>query len=357
MLSTLSVQREDFVSLPEARWEQLLGASATRSVFLTHAWQRIWWEHFGAGKELHLLSVWAGGRVVGIVPLVQEGDSIGFAGGSDVSDYLDVIAAPEARAFVWEQTLEHLRGLAWRQADFRCIPAASPTVEQFAGAAARAGFLATSSSEEVCPILPLPPTWDAFLSMLSKKDRHELRRKLRRLEGAGEYRIHAPDRAQDSVGLEQDLTDFFRLHRLSRKEKAVFMTPQMEAFFRAVARHFVPLGVQKAYFMELDGVRVAAAICFDQNNNLYLYNSGYDHAYPHLSVGLLLKALCIRDAIETGKTLFDFLRGDERYKYDLGGRDVPLYHLRISRKLEEQGPGTWGVQGELPVPGPSLPYS
>lgn len=331
MVNTLAIQREDFVSLPEAQWDQLLAQSATPSVFLTHAWQRIWWAHFGEDKELHLLSIWADDRIVGIAPLMQHGDAIGFAGGVDVSDYLDFIAAPEYRDFVCAQVLEYLRGIAWKQADFHCIPAASPTVEHLPVAAADLGFTATTRSEDVCPILPLPESWDAFLGLLSKKDRHELRRKLRRLEGAGQFRIYSPDRSDDPEGLAQDMTDFFRLHRLSREEKAEFMTAEMEAFFRATAQHFAPLGVQKTYFMELDGVRVAAAICFDQHNNLYLYNSGYDHAYSHLSVGLLLKALCIRDAIETGKAVFDFLRGDEPYKYDLGGKDVPIYHLQLAR--------------------------
>lgn len=332
MVNTLAVQREDFVSLPEAQWAEVLAESATPSVFLTHAWQRIWWEHFGEGKELHLLSVWAGGRLAGIAPLVRDEDgAFGFSGGVDVSDYLDFIALPEYRDFVFAQVLDYLRAQGCTRADFHCIPAASPTVEQFTGAAAYAGFLVTTRNEDVCPILPLPESWDAFLGLLSKKDRHELRRKLRRLEGAGEFRIYAPDRRNDPDALAQDLTDFFRLHRLSREEKAEFMTQEMEAFFRATAQHFVPLGVQKTYFMELDGVRVAAAICFDQHNNLYLYNSGYDHAYSHLSVGLLLKALCIRDAIETGKAVFDFLRGDEPYKYDLGGKDVPIFHCQLTR--------------------------
>jgi len=105
----------------------------------------------------------------------------------------------------------------------------------------------------------------------------------------------------------------------------------MEGFFRATAAHFAPLGIQKTFFMELDGIRVAAAICFDWEGNLYLYNSGYDHAFSHLSVGLLLKALCIREAIITGKAVFDFLRGDEPYKYDLGGKDVPIYHFQLTR--------------------------
>jgi CelD/BcsL family acetyltransferase involved in cellulose biosynthesis len=50
-----------------------------------------------------------------------------------------------------------------------------------------------------------------------------------------------------------------------------------------------------------------------------------------LSVGLLNKALCIREAIEEGRRAFDFLRGSERYKYDLGGTDRLLYRIAVRR--------------------------
>jgi CelD/BcsL family acetyltransferase involved in cellulose biosynthesis len=72
-------------------------------------------------------------------------------------------------------------------------------------------------------------------------------------------------------------------------------------------------------------------LCFDYNNDIYLYNSAYDPAYSSLSVSLLLKVFNIRDAVEHGKKRFDFLSGDEPYKYDLGGHDVPLYQCLITR--------------------------
>ena len=48
-----------------------------------------------------------------------------------------------------------------------------------------------------------------------------------------------------------------------------------------------------------------------------------------MSVGVLSKALCIRDSIERGKKRFDFLKGDEHYKYHLGGQEVQLYRCLI----------------------------
>ena len=83
--------------------------------------------------------------------------------------------------------------------------------------------------------------------------------------------------------------------------------------------------------MEVGGARTSATLCFDYNNDIYLYNSAYDPAYSSLSVSLLLKVFNIRDAINNGKKRFDFLSGNEPYKYDLGGQDVPLYRCVITR--------------------------
>ncbi|MBI4497127.1 MAG: GNAT family N-acetyltransferase [Chloroflexi bacterium] len=328
----MTVQREDFASLSEEHWQDLLAESATDTIFLTHAWQRLWWEHYGEGKALLLLSVRAeDGRLAGIAPLVQDGCTIQFGGGADVSDYLDVIARPEDTRAVWTQVLCYLQGEDWTVLDFRCIPAASPSAGVLPEVAADLGWQASTVGQDVCPILELPESWDAFLARLRKKDRHELRRKLRRLEAAGPFCAAAAASDGNSEALAKDMSDFFRLHRLSREEKAAFMTPDMEAFFRAIAAHFVPLDQQRTFFLEFQGERVAAVICFDYGSGRYLYNSGYDHAYAHLSVGLLLKALCIQDTIAAGKPLFDFLRGNEPYKYDLGGRDVPIFRCVVQR--------------------------
>ena len=71
-------------------------------------------------------------------------------------------------------------------------------------------------------------------------------------------------------------------------------------------------------------------MCFDYGNSRFLYNSGYDPSYSALSVGLLLKALSLKNAIDDSMKYFDFLRGDERYKYHLGGEDHYLYTMVVS---------------------------
>jgi CelD/BcsL family acetyltransferase involved in cellulose biosynthesis len=74
-----------------------------------------------------------------------------------------------------------------------------------------------------------------------------------------------------------------------------------------------------------------------------LYNSGYDPAFSQASVGIVSKAMALQSAIADGARAFDFLRGAEPYKYDLGGRDRIVRQMWVRRN--DQG----ATAGRAPV--------
>ena len=76
---------------------------------------------------------------------------------------------------------------------------------------------------------------------------------------------------------------------------------------------------------------MATSLCFDYGSSRLLYNSGYNPEFSYYSVGLLLNALCLREAIEQGIGYFDFLRGPEAYKQHLGGQQRNLYQMVVKR--------------------------
>lgn len=224
--------------------------------------------------------------------------------------------------------LDALKTEEWEVLDLHCLQPASPTLIHLPPMARREGLSVILERESVSPAIELPDTWEGFLSTLSKKYRHELRRKLRRLMETDGTRYHYVEGEDVARGMD----DFLRLHRMSSHEKALFMDLQMEAFFRAMVDRLAAWNWARLYFLEVDGRRVSSALCFQYGEDVLLYNSGFDPAYGWLSVGLLLKAFCIRDAIEAGKKRFDFLRGSEHYKYELGGVDVPVYRCVVQRR-------------------------
>jgi CelD/BcsL family acetyltransferase involved in cellulose biosynthesis len=338
-----SVNIESFASL-EDHWEELLHTSVTNTIFSTPQWQRVWWQEFGLGRELLLLSIRSGSQVVGIAPMMRQGDVLSLIGDSDTCDYLDfIVARGEEEAFS-TALLDYLYPMEWSSLDLHHLLPSSVVASHFAPLAGARDYSVAAALEDICPGVELAPTWEEYLARLSGRDRHELRRKMRRLGQHAQARYYV---VQDKERLFQDLQDFLRLFGQSRQDKAQFMTAQMASFFQAMAVPLAEKDYLRLFFLEVDGVRAASALCFDYGGELCLYNSGYDPAYASLSVGLLIKAFCIEEGILSGKQRFDFLRGAEPYKYRLGGQDVPVYGCLIRRQ-----PAGSGDPGEA-VPGSS----
>lgn len=190
--------------------------------------------------------------------------------------------------------------------------------------------LATASTlppmqQEVSPYIVLPPTWDAYLEILERTDRKELKRKLRRLDTVPHtLTFHDPSEGGGAFD------DFVRLHKKSDPAKDIFMTPPMERFFYDIYHLAIPQWKQRIATLAIEDEPAAAVFIFESDDSLLLYNSGYDPLQKYYSGGLLLVAKLIQYSIEKKKGTFDFLRGSERYKYDLGGKDCQLYRFIFS---------------------------
>jgi len=127
------------------------------------------------------------------------------------------------------------------------------------------------------------------------------------------------------------MEDFLYLMGQSREEKSEFLTVERGVFFKDMSLKLAQRGFLHLFFLEVNGVRTAATVCFDYNNVLSLYNSGHNTEYAALGTGFLLKALCLKNAICQGKDYFDLLRGTEPYKQHLGANGQELYRLSILR--------------------------
>ena len=326
---TAAVAEETFDSIREG-WERILPRCPSDTVFAAPWWHKTWWDNFGGDgdRQPRILSVRDSERLLGIAPLMSDGGSLTFLGDRDLSDYFDFIVPEDAAERFYPALWERLAEMDWSLLDLPSLPSGSPTLAHLPRLAESAGMKVEIEENETTPKTHLPATWDDFLAGLRKKDRHELRRKLRRLDHESEHRQYAADMGDS---LADSMGDFFRLLRASRDDKRAFMTEPRERFFTDIARAASERGVFRLYFLEVNGARVAGCICFDYGGDYLLYNSGYDPAYSKLSVGLINKALSLRSAIDDGRGVFNFLKGNERYKYNLGGRDESVFDMTIER--------------------------
>ncbi len=307
-------------------WWRLLRRHPRPYIFYSPLCLQAWWEELYPQAQLTFLVARAEGEVTGIAPLLMRGEEAALAGDPQVFDYMDVVLAPGREGPALANILGQALAMPWRRLVLWGLHPESPTRALMPALAQQLGLAFWEEVEAVCPQMPLPASWQEYLAGLPSKDRHELQRKLRRLQRVGEPQMEALTSPQD---IDRAMDDFIRLHRASRPEKALFMTEAMARFFRRLAT--APEAGARLYFLRLGPERVAGLLCFASGHTLQLYNSGYHPDYAHLAVGLLSKALLVAQAMEEGFRHLDFLRGGEPYKYSLGARDMPVYRLTLER--------------------------
>jgi CelD/BcsL family acetyltransferase involved in cellulose biosynthesis len=319
---------EDLDAVGPTAWQALHAASSLRSPFLSWTWQSEWARAFARGQRLEIRRVTDdAGRLLGLLPLHEaEPGVLRVLGGLDVSDYLDLLAESGRESEVWTALLASRppRRPTW---DLHSVPAASPTVQRLPALAAEHGLEAMVAVEERCPILELPQRWETYLAGLSGKHRHELLRKMRRLEREvpAARAVALGSRAE----VESRFDDFLTLHRQSRVGKARFMDERMEAFFRRVAGRMAEAGGFRLWLLDAPGGPLASFLTLEWDGTVGLYNSGFRPEAASLSPGLVLLAHVVRDAIARGRRRFDFLRGEERYKYEFGPTPEAVYTVTI----------------------------
>ncbi|MCY4146260.1 MAG: GNAT family N-acetyltransferase [Chloroflexi bacterium] len=314
-------------------WNALLARAPLNCVFYTWEWQKTWWQAYQPG-ELLILACHSGNQLVGIAPLFTtesaRGKSTQIIGCVDVTDYLDFVVdrdqlQPALAAFA-DCLCDQRAGIG--ALDLCNIPADSPTRQILPELLAERGFAVEVEQQEVCPVISLPGDWRSYLASLDKKQRHEVRRKIRRIQGSARevdwYIVNGQH------NLSREIDTFARLMAASDPEKERFLNDAAnQRFFRAIVPMMHERGWLQLNFLTVGQTPAASYINFIYGDRVMVYNSGHDHQdFGDLSPGIVLLAYNIRHAIEQGYQYFDFLRGDEAYKYRMGGRDTAVMNIR-----------------------------
>jgi len=295
-------------------------------LFTLPIWLKCWWDVFDHGDARRLLLIEDPRGIIGFAPMQGHGTTATFIGSPNVCDYLDVVPDSAHSSEFAEALFEYFGKEGIQELDLYGVREDAVVWTHLVPYARASGWEVTCEKEGVSFDIELPPSWEAFHSQLNGKQRHELRRKLRRLQEAGDIQfriIEAPDQVPDAF------QTFIELFKAGPAHKAAFMTDAMIRFFRSLAVAFAEQNILKLGLLDIDGSTVSAVMCFDYRSTRYLYNSGYAPNYQSLSVGLLCKAFSIRDAIESGLSRYDFLKGEEAYKQRLGGKPRRIHRCNF----------------------------
>ncbi len=341
-MDTAILTTPDVFSLLKDEWNSLLHNSSADTPFLTYEWQSTCWACLCEG-ELCVITVRDSGALVGLAPLFvvskpfNDGEPprrlLRLIGSVDASDYLDLIALRGREREVFSAMLDVLAQCdKWDVLDLYNVPETSATRLILAQLASDRSWKMTDQMQVVCPIIHLPIVFDDYVASLDKKERHELRRKLRRAEateGLAWYAITPEDHTHD---LDEAAEAFIDLMMKSRPDKSEFMNDRMRRFFHQMIHAAHEGGFLHLSFLEVGGIKAATYLCFDYGSRRMVFNSGLEtNSFQSLSAGIVLAAKLIEESIRLGHTEFDFLRGDEDYKYRLGARDTYIYHVAVER--------------------------
>jgi CelD/BcsL family acetyltransferase involved in cellulose biosynthesis len=323
-------------------WNNLLEYSASHVPFLRHEYLTTWWRTLGGGEwsqgELCIVTARGeNGMLTGIAPMffTQNRDGLPalmLLGSIEISDYLDVICRPEdLEAFIdgLLAFLDTSAAPAWSVLDLYNLLDSSPTLPTLQAAAERRGWRLARERLQHCPYIPLPGDWETYLAGIDKKQRHEIRRKMRRAES-----YEQPVRwyfVEDEATLENEVDDFLALMGQD-SEKQAFLTDVMRSQMRAAVHAAYCAGWLQLAFLEVDGVKAAGYLNFDYGNRIWVYNSGLDFNLGAISPGWVLLGHLLQWANENKRQAFDFMRGDEDYKYRFGGIDRFILRATVSRQ-------------------------
>jgi CelD/BcsL family acetyltransferase involved in cellulose biosynthesis len=314
-------------------WSALVTADPAGTFFHTPGFLKLYWEEF-ADEPDHLLLAFAeeDGEQVGAVAFERLDGVLRFLGGTEVTDYMGPVGLVHAQPNVAKELFAGLaRTDDWAEADLRGLAEDRAWLGLLSEGAAAQGFSVEVMDDQngVAPFLPLPGSYEEYLSALPSKLRHEIRRKVRKLEDdVGPWTVTLA--TQET--LEPLLDRFVELHRTSEGPKGVFMQPGMEIFFRRLGEAFLPGGVFSLTFVEREaGEKLAGSIGFVFEGTYSLYNSAFDRGYQASSPGMVLVAEDIRLAIDAGCTAFDMLKGDYAYKYRFGASPRAVKRLVVRR--------------------------
>lgn len=332
----------------EDDWRRL--AEARGNGFLTPDWFHAWLHTYGEDSEPFVPTVRADdGSLRGLLPLALAKSGrprVCAIAGANLGDRFHPLCEQGREA---EIAAELGRSLAeapepWSVIALTHVQTEPPWLDALAdGTGARVRI-----RERIAGPLPYLDIsahrdWEAYLQSRSSNFRQQVRRFTRRAAKAGSMGLRRTERREE---LAADMDTFFRLHdlRFGSKGGSTLSSERAQAFHLDFAERALGRGWLRLWFLELEGRPAAAWYGWRLGDRYSYYNSGLDPSFSSLRPGLVLLAAVIESAFEEGAAEFDFLLGDEAYKYRFAEAERTVSDVAIARALPHPAAAVSGAE-------------
>jgi CelD/BcsL family acetyltransferase involved in cellulose biosynthesis len=328
-------------------WNNLLKESDSNNIFLTHEWMAIHWMHYKRDNGLYILLILDNNdMLVGIAPLkITRNKKYGamirtleFMGSDYVaSEYLDFIFKSGIENQCMKVLIDHLMS----EKDWDCmslvdIYSNSVNYRLLRECISNFDCFNESHISNNCPYITLPKSWNGYLNSLNRKRRYNMRSREKSLQKKHTIEIVYADENHKTIN--ESMQKYFELQEQRIQDKgisSIVTNKNFQQFHIDIIKSFLGNGWLSLTFLKVDGDEAACLYGYKYNNKYYHYQGGFRPELKRYGIGTLIIAKQIEKLIESGYREYDFLRGNEEYKYDWTASSRKEVDFTIYRKTKK----------------------
>jgi len=322
----------------EEEWDQFLKKTEVSSPFLTYGWQKAWLETYGKQNKILVLVIKYDEEIVGICPLIEV-KRMGFKMvelvGTGKSDWLDIPVVPLHRKRVLKKIMQFLVQEIdnWHLINFRDILADSPSILCLEEVCKELKICARRKKRTVSPYLQINMDWNKFLQSKSAHFRTKLKYHKKKAQKAGkELKIEKISQMDKDYSILNTMEDVESKSWKVSSGNPKITTRIGKEFYKRICEYLSRKGYLDIWIATLDGQAIAFLLNIVYQGKCYHYNGTFDQRFTNISPGLILHSEAIESAFDTGLTEYDFLSGDEPYKYKWCRDRRDIYQMVFFRK-------------------------
>jgi CelD/BcsL family acetyltransferase involved in cellulose biosynthesis len=316
-------------------WNALLERSVSDTVFLTWEWMYTWWECFSENKKLFVIVAEDEGAIIGIAPLhitrsryfgLRTLRHIEFLGTSGViTEYLDFIIqkgqeqelVPALLNFLFKNSSE------WDALNLVSMKQDALNLQLIKEYCKEKGLQSWEYASRIAPYIELPASMDEYMQSLSNNSRWRFRKQRKTLENGRNVELLE---TKDKKAVAPDFTTIMQLHQKRWEQKGgpgSFAEERVGflKFHKTIVQRFFDNGWLYLLRLLVDGIPTAGHYNYFYHNKVYYHSIGFDPEWAEYNVGSVLQLLAVEDSIGKGAKEFDFLSGNEPYKYSWTKKD------------------------------------
>jgi CelD/BcsL family acetyltransferase involved in cellulose biosynthesis len=316
----------DALTRLRVEWQAMFCASGAPP-FLSWEWLSTWHKWFGQGKSPFLLCAREGGNLIALLPLcAEERQSSRFTPGLKrmsfmgesygAADYLDILALPGFKQKSADILIDYLAlARSFDLLEFEGMAADSCTLQSLTRRFANdVMFRYRMIPQYICPRMSLDARWEDLLERSPRSD--YFKRCMRRLDKIASFEFRVISDVNEIPAAYGRLLELHIGRWVNRGGSSAVRTAEQKGFTFEAAAELARAGMTRFEEIWLEGECRASLFGFESGDCYYFFLSGFDQAWSKYSLGFTLIWLSIREASRRGLKMYDFLRGDENYKFD-----------------------------------------